>query len=584
MERIASHRASTNHPPATVRTEAPLFFQPKLTVNEPGDMHEQEADAMADRVMRMASDPSMELPGSFRPSFTPVQRKCAHCEEEEKLQRFPAIQRKCEHCGEEMPAVQRTALIQRKCAHCEEEEKSLQRNESSTAAVSPSSQTESYIGSLNGKGSSLSQSERDFYEPKFGYDFSSVRLHTDTAAANSAKSLNAHAYTHGNNIVFGANQYQSDSTVSRKLMAHELTHVVQQNTGLARKKIQRQDAPSTPTALSSCRIHFRQGTTEFTDAREFAACMASIRSYLAANPDGNVVLHGYASEEGTPDFNLDLSRRRSQTVLRLLRSGRVDTTRIRTEGHGEDTTYPTREENRRVEIVMSREVTMDPESVTVPRPAPPPAFLCGPNVTTQVSDALSMIRTRFGGWTNDQKVEACDALDSLSTGGMAWDIVELHNNAWILGYRPACASAGATPLCGSTVQINSGCHYAGSANYVVFGAMCKLCADHFLAHGPINTGYARFTRRAMMDLINLYKGTGFTGLATPAGNFRESQAWAGAGYAGWPAAGTPAPDRSNCSATCPTPYSGSAFRVNWYPRQMYTGSSPIIPPEDAATP
>jgi hypothetical protein len=76
----------------------------------------------------------------------------------------------------------------------------------------------------------LSNEARNFYEPRFGYDFSQVKVHTDTVAAKSAQSINALAYTSGNNIVFNHNQFNENSENGKKLLAHELTHVVQQKT------------------------------------------------------------------------------------------------------------------------------------------------------------------------------------------------------------------------------------------------------------------------------------------------------------------------------------------------------------------
>lgn len=174
------------------------FFQPKVTINAQGDEYEQEADSMADKVMRM--------PANDQPFFSP-----------KPLSIF---------------------RLQRKCKECEEEEK-LQRKEANAEATFADASTEKYISSLNGKGKSLTQQERSFFEPRFGYDFSDVQLHTNNEASQSAKDVNALAYTHGNNIVFGSGQYQPNTDSSKKLMAHELTHVVQQSTSLQPKKIQR---------------------------------------------------------------------------------------------------------------------------------------------------------------------------------------------------------------------------------------------------------------------------------------------------------------------------------------------------------
>lgn len=86
------------------------------------------------------------------------------------------------------------------------------------------------IGETLGQaGQPLDASTRSFMEPRFGFDFSRVRIHTDALAAESATAINALAFTVGNHIVFGANQYMPDSRVTRSLLAHELTHVVQQS-------------------------------------------------------------------------------------------------------------------------------------------------------------------------------------------------------------------------------------------------------------------------------------------------------------------------------------------------------------------
>jgi len=173
------------------------FFQPKLAINEPGDKYEQEADRMANHVMRMSIN--------GLPFFTPASLS------------IPNVQRKCQHC---------------------EEEGKLQRKETNYEAVETDSSPESYINSLNGKGRPLTKEEKNFFEPRFGSDFSSVQLHTNSEAGQSAKNINALAYTHGDNIVFGSGQYQSSTDAGKRLMAHELTHVVQQK-GNIQKTVQR---------------------------------------------------------------------------------------------------------------------------------------------------------------------------------------------------------------------------------------------------------------------------------------------------------------------------------------------------------
>ena len=82
---------------------------------------------------------------------------------------------------------------------------------------------------LNSPGQSLDFATRAFFEPRFGHDFSQVRVHTDERAEQSARDVNAHAYTVGHDIVFGAGKFSPATQDGRRLLAHELTHVVQQN-------------------------------------------------------------------------------------------------------------------------------------------------------------------------------------------------------------------------------------------------------------------------------------------------------------------------------------------------------------------
>lgn len=147
-------------------------------------------------------------------------------------------------------------LIQRKCgcgnsisndSSCEScgdkgtvfEDRGLQLLNRSTETGSPNSQPtsdrfESHASQavnnvLRSSGRSLDRAALNYMEPRFGRDFGSVRIHADSKASESAQSLNAQAYTVGNQIVFSNGQYNPNSNVGRRLLAHELTHVVQQS-------------------------------------------------------------------------------------------------------------------------------------------------------------------------------------------------------------------------------------------------------------------------------------------------------------------------------------------------------------------
>ncbi len=100
----------------------------------------------------------------------------------------------------------------------------------------------SYISSLSGKGGQLPPTARQFFQDSMGADFSDVRIHTGTQAEQSAAAINAKAYTVDNNIVFAANQFNTETPEGKKLLAHELTHVLQQSGGVMRK-------PATPNSM-----------------------------------------------------------------------------------------------------------------------------------------------------------------------------------------------------------------------------------------------------------------------------------------------------------------------------------------------
>ena len=100
---------------------------------------------------------------------------------------------------------------------------------------------------LASPGQPLDAATRAFFEPRFGHNFGKVRVHAGTAAAQSAQEMSARAFTVGNNIVFGSGQLAPETQDGRRLLAHELTHVVQQRTGnVSRQIVQRAKIPYGP--------------------------------------------------------------------------------------------------------------------------------------------------------------------------------------------------------------------------------------------------------------------------------------------------------------------------------------------------
>ena len=118
-------------------------------------------------------------------------------------------------------------MVQRQVEE-EEDGEILQTKQVSGQTPEVTNGIESRIQAIRGGGQPLPASAREYFQPRFGYDLSRVRVHTDGDAVQMSRELNAHAFTHGRNIHFGAGQYSPDSQTGRHLLAHEITHVIQQ--------------------------------------------------------------------------------------------------------------------------------------------------------------------------------------------------------------------------------------------------------------------------------------------------------------------------------------------------------------------
>ena len=178
-------------------------MQARLTVSQPDDESEREADRVANIVMQT--------------SAYPIQ--CQEEEEEEELQMKAASQ------------------VQRQEEE-EEEEEMLQPKPAGSQPVMVSKNLETQINAARGGGQPLDDSVRASLEPQFGHDFGEVKVHTDAEANRLSQQLGAEAFTTGRDIFFREGAYQPGSSSGKGLIAHELTHVVQQQAAPA---LQRQE-------------------------------------------------------------------------------------------------------------------------------------------------------------------------------------------------------------------------------------------------------------------------------------------------------------------------------------------------------
>ena len=149
------------------------MVQPSLSISQPGDASEVEADRAADEIMRMP-DLAVAGPQISRMDDAPVHRSCAACSATQS---------------------DLSAIVAR---------------------------------AVSGTGRALDEDTRGFMESRFGDDFNDVRIHTGSRAAESARAFQAQAYTVGSDIVFAAGRYAPQTNSGRRLIAHELAHTVQQ--------------------------------------------------------------------------------------------------------------------------------------------------------------------------------------------------------------------------------------------------------------------------------------------------------------------------------------------------------------------
>lgn len=193
--------ADTRAEPARDRAQADRWLaflashdlHPKLAVSTPGDADEREADALAERVMRMTAPAPAPLPVS---------------------------------------ATTGAALARACCASCttDDDERPIARKASDGGGVAQRAARNAAAAVTRG-GAPLAPTERAFFEPRLGHDLSDVRIHTGTPAAQAAYGINALAYTHGQNIAFAPGQYRPGTPEGRRLLAHELVHTLQHSGG-----------------------------------------------------------------------------------------------------------------------------------------------------------------------------------------------------------------------------------------------------------------------------------------------------------------------------------------------------------------
>jgi hypothetical protein len=254
------------------RLPLPAHTQAKLNVSQPDDPHEREADHVADRVMRMShtdiavhnadnqvvnrskeagyesSSPTIESNGSaavvdLKPlaaDISPIQR---HIENDIQC----ALEQDTIEPVNRAPEIAKTVAPPLSNPNDEGDSKpqsTIQRQSETAAETTSTNHFESQLRSRQGLGSPLPDGIRAFMEPRFGADFSAVRIHTDYTAARLTRQVQAQAFAFGNNIYFNPARYSPHTASGQRLLAHELTHTVQQGGAGVRRKVEVTSVPT----------------------------------------------------------------------------------------------------------------------------------------------------------------------------------------------------------------------------------------------------------------------------------------------------------------------------------------------------
>lgn len=330
-------------------------IRPKLAISAPDDPEEREADALADRVMRTGDSTPSPLTIS-RPSEMLSRACCSNCAKEDD-----------------------DGKISRKAGD---------------GAVVARQKVETAFDAIAGGGRPLGEAERSFFEPRFGHDFSAVRIHTDGPANRAASGIGALAYTDGSQIAFASGRYQFGTVSGRRLLAHELAHVVQHtaapdktNHSLKRKCKDDLGEPSPECKPSQAGVAGKQFLFDVNcdDLKsvevapgDFRSGEGAVAEYAKTIGSGVTVnVHGYASGEGPDDFNEKLSCHRANKVAGLLRSAGIAV--IDVFQHGGKGNAPHSDFFR---SVLVEEI----------RPKPPPSNRCGPDVTDWLIAQVAMAK------------------------------------------------------------------------------------------------------------------------------------------------------------------------------------------------
>ena len=274
--------------------QSPAGVQAKLTIGEPGDKYEQEADSVAAEVVNQINSPQFQQQGQA------VQRQeLSQEEEEEKIspqRESGAIQRQEMPQEDEEEKISPKLMVQR------------QSGEGGRAATPD---VEASINQARGSGQPLADNIREPMEQAFGADFSGVKVHTDAQSDQLNRSIQAKAFTTGQDVFFRQGEYKPGSRGGQELIAHELTHVVQQNSGAVQRsllppqQLPQHPATETPSASSGEGVIQRKGEMTGNSQESSEVARPNKTGLPEVLKTGIENLSGYSMDDVRVHYNSD---------------------------------------------------------------------------------------------------------------------------------------------------------------------------------------------------------------------------------------------------------------------------------------
>jgi hypothetical protein len=270
-------------------SEKSSFFSPaiqtKLSVSSPDDPQEKEADQMAEQVMRMPEPAA--APGQKEEEK--VQRQEEEQQQEIQPKLFRCIQRSaeegCDACADAGSSSENAYTINRKNTSLHHSDVVQRSGRGPPASSIPFEQS---LASSRGGGSALPGDTKQYMESRFGADFGGVRIHTGSAAESLSRDIHAQAFTHGNDIYFNSGKYAPHTESGNLLLAHELTHTIQQG---ASKTVSAGSASSAPAVSAkpisvSRKKMIQRSPVQLTNAVAKAKSMEGKINDKKTGPDG----------------------------------------------------------------------------------------------------------------------------------------------------------------------------------------------------------------------------------------------------------------------------------------------------------